>query len=372
MARIKKEPKQNHRYPPGTLIAVNLYDNHCYFEAEIKRYGSGNRNKDEAFVQYLDDKQTSGWIDLNVIPVVKVSEDNVLTNTECEGLPKKEIGYMGRRLTARWSDNISYSGTITKTSKDNKNFVYISWDEGDQCWYNLLAETQFPDAFDPRWSRENEKNNAKPTTSKPKKVKKEEKISPDPVTSLFEKQRKENQEKYPVGSLISIDIYGDEHYHEAYVRKHQTNPKKQEIKKNEQWIWVEFVVDKSKNAIDLSKRTVIKMTEENTIRLDKLKRGDERGFLGKRLVVEWADGNKYSGKATRSARDNKHFVFVEYDDGDQCWCDLENESEWYVEGEGPNDDEDAEGSIDGKNATKSKRKGGTKTSNKSQKKAKSA
>ncbi len=370
MARIKKETKQNH-YPPGTLLAVNLYDNENYFEGELKHYGSGKRSKNEAFIQYRDDKNSSGWIDLNVIQVVELAKDNILTKDESEekSVTDKEKGYIGRRLTVNWRDDVRYSGCITKVLKDNKNFVFIEYDDGDECWYNLLPNLQREDIVDENFK----KYDSKPTTKPSKKIKKEEKSSSDTAATLFEKTRKENQEKYPVGSLISIDIYGDEHYHEAYVKRFQSNPKKKEIEANEQWIYVEFVTDNSKSGIDLSQRTVIKMTEENTIRLDKLKPGDERGFLGKRLVVEWADGNKYCGKATRSARDNKHFVFVEYDDGDQCWCDLERESEWHLEDEDPDDEStiDSE-SANMKSKAKSKRKGAAKTSDKSKKKAKSA
>ena len=372
MARIKKEAKQTH-YPPGTLVAVNLYDNGNFFEGEVKHYGSGERSTDEVFVQYLDDKESSGWIDLNVIQVVELPKDNVLTQEECveKNITGDEKGYMGHRLAVLWRDDVRYSGTITKVLKDNKNFVFISYDDGDKCWFNLLPELQQPDVLDIR---------RKTAAKASKKMKKEEKSSSDKAVSLFEKKRKEFHEKYPIGSLISVDVYGDEHYHEAIVAKFHANPKRREIEANQQWIWVDFVADNSRSGIDLSQKKVIKMMEENIIRLDKLKSGDERGFLGKRIVVEWADGNKYCGKATRSARDNKYFVFVEYDDGDQCWCDLQRESEWHLEDEIPSDScgegEDAAGDSEieipdvPQSNGKSKRKGATKKRDKSTKKAK--
>lgn len=371
MAKIKKEKKQTH-YPPGTLLAVNLYDNGNFFEGQVVPEGSGKRSKDEVFVQYVDEKGSSGWIDLNVIQVVELPKDNILTKEECDekSITGDEKGYMGRRLSVLWRDDVTYTGTITKVLKDNKNFVFISYDDGDKCWYNLLPENQEPDVHESR----------KTTGKASKKIKKEDKSSSDNAVSLFYKKQKEIHEKYPIGSFISVDVYGDGHYHEAVVAKLHDNPNRKQIEENQQWIWVDFVVDNSRSGIDLNVKKAIKMTEENTIRIDKLKPGDERGFLGKRIVVEWADGNKYCGKATRSARDNKFFVFLEYDDGDQCWCDLHREREWHLEdqvssdsagdGEDGMDDTDSESADVTRSKAKSKRKGATKQPDKSTKKAK--
>merc|ERR1719413_173946 len=106
------------------------------------------------------------------------------------------------------------------------------------------------------------------------------------------------------------------------------------MKKGEQWVYIQFLDKaKTKQWIDLKCINVINMTAEKTIRLDTLTKNDEKGFLGKRIVVQWPDGNKYRGLATRSARDNKYFVFLEYDDGDECWCDLQRETEWSIDDE---------------------------------------
>ena len=145
MSKVKKETNQK-KYAPGTLLAVDLYENGNFFEAKLKHYRTENQKKDEewALVQYLDDNETENWIDLNVKDVVELTDDNIFTQEESENLSEDEKGHLGRRLTVLWLDNDRNSGTITKTLKDKKDFVFISYDCGDKCWYNLLAEFQEP------------------------------------------------------------------------------------------------------------------------------------------------------------------------------------------------------------------------------------
>ena len=166
------------------------------------------------------------------------------------------------------------------------------------------------------------------------------------------------------------------------MKKYLATTNKKQQAKGEQWVSIQFLDKaKTKQWIDLSCIKVVKMTEENTLRLNKLKPGDERGFLGKRIVVVWPDGNKYRGLATRSAKDNKHFVFLEYDDGDECWCDLERESEWSIDEEpssgsdGSDKNEEGDSSDESadapKSKTRAKRRGNAGSSGQSTKKAKS-
>ena len=371
---------------------MDLYANGNYFEAEVKHFGTGERSKGEAFVQFLDDAATENWINLNVTHVVELAKDNVLTQEDCdkENIADDEKGHMGRRLTVSWLDDARHSGTITKIMKDNKNFVFISYDNEDKCWYNLLPECEEPGVVEEEKSVSKKKNIRKRTSSSSSaKIKTEEKSSSSSslskkAASEYEMARKKLEKKYPVGSLISVDIYHDEHYHEAYVKKYLAVTSKKQQVKGEHWVSIQFS-DKSKTKqwIDLSCIKVVKMTEENTLRLDKLKPGDDRGFLGKRIVVVWPDGNKYRGLATRSAKDNKHFIFLEYDDGDECWCDLQRESEWSFDDEASSDDEDNDqneeenncddGSSDEpKSKTRAKRSGNAESPGQSSKKAKSA
>lgn len=387
MARIKRETHQKQRkYAPGTILAVDLYDNGNYFEAEVKRYGADKQNKDEAFVQYLDDKDTNSWIDFKVTRVVELAKNNVLTQEECvDGeVADDEKGHIGRRLTVSWLDDARYSGTITKVMKDNKNFVFISYDHGDRCWYNLLPECEEPSVVEAEESAA-KKNSSKHKSKSSNKIKNEEKSSSDQKASEYEAKRKELEKKYPIGSLISVDIYHDEHYHEAYVKKYLAISNKKQQAKGEQWVSIQFLDKaKTKQWIDLSCIKVIKMTEENTLRLSEMKPGNERGFLGKRIVVVWPDGNKYRGLATRSAKDNKHFVFLEYDDGDECWCDLERESEWSIDDEASSGSDGSDGSdkneegdssdesLDApKSRTRVKRRGNVGSAGQSTKKARS-
>jgi len=381
MAKVKRETNQK-KYAPGTLLAVDLYENGNFFEAKLKHYRT-NQKKDEewALVQYLDDNETENWIDLNVKDVVELAEDNVLTQEESENLSEDEKGHLGRRLTVLWLNNDRYSGTITKTLKDKKDFVFISYDCGDKCWYNLLAEFQEPSEIEEKSS-----TNKRSRKKKSKKVRGEDESSStqkanDPESKKHEAARKELEKKYPIGSVISVDVYHDEHYHEAVVKKYLTNANKRQQAKGEQWVYIQFLDKaKTKQWIDLSCIKAIKMTEENTLRLNALKAGDKRGFLGKKIVVVWQDGNRYCGLATRCAKDNEHFVFLEYDDGDECWCDLEREIEWNFDGEealvsddGFDNKNTSDESVDeGKPRARPKRRGNTtESSGKSTKKAKS-
>jgi len=386
MPRVKKESNASSavddekQYPPGTMLAVDLYTNGNYFEAILKHYRTEKRDKNArwAYVQYIDDRGTKGWIDLNIIKVVELARENILTQDDCDSnkLRDEDKGFMGRRLTVLWLDEARYTGTITKTTKDKKNFVFIHYDNGDKCWYNLAPESEEPSRIE-----ETETNNTgskrrsaasasatrgsgKSTTtssrSSSSKVKREPSIKTEDESvsasrkamieensKKHEMARKELEKKYPIGSTIAVDIYHDEHYHEAILKKYLLHASKKQQAKGEQWVYIHFL-DKSKTKqwIDLSCIKAIKMTREKILRLDQVKKGTEKGFLGKRIVLEWSDGNKYRGLATRSARDNKHFVYLEYDDGDECWCDLQREREWSIDDEEDDENDDEEDEVD--------------------------
>jgi len=393
--KIKTETKtslqQQRNYPAGTMLAVDLYANGNFFEAVLKNYQTDKRNKDAkwANMQYLDDNETKGLVDLNTIQVVEVSEENILSQDDCVGknLTDDEKGFLGRRLTVLWLDDARYTGTITKTMKDKKNFVFITYDNGDKCWYNLSPDCKEPSRFE-ETQRANKKNGHKTTSKSSTKIKKEsanaqeelsasKKSNIDSDTKKHEMAKKELEKKYPIGCTISVDIYHDEHYHEATVKKYLSNTNKKQQVRGEQWVYIQFLDKaKTKQWIDLSCIKVIKMTPEKSLRLDEVKPGDKKGFLGNRIVVQWPDGNKYRGLTTKSAKDNKYFVFLEYDDGDKCWCDLQRESEWHIEGEDflevdDDDDNSSDGSVQvEKSRAKSKRKGNTEVPGQSTKKAK--
>ena len=380
MAKIKKETK---KYPAGTMLAVDLYNNGNFFEAELKNYRTDKRNKDEvwAYVKYHDDEETEGWIDLNIIQVIELSQDNILTLEDCaaENLTDDEKGFLGRRLTVLWLDDARYTGTVTKILKDDNEFVFIKYDNGDKCWYNLSPEYEQESQYDESENTTNKRTTRKSETKSSTTVKKEEESSTSNKSNAdadFDMSRKNLEKKYPVGCTISVDVYHDEHYHEATVKKYLLNANKRQQAKGEHWVYIEFF-DKArtKQWIDLGCIKVIRMTPEKTLRLDQLKPGDDKGFLGRRIVVMWQDGNKYRGLATRSAKNNKHFVFVEYDDGDECWCDLKRESEWSFDGDGSlgsddDDDNSSDESEEEENTrAKTKRKGNAEGQDRSTKRA---
>jgi len=349
MANIKEEAtvalQEGKKYVAGTIIAVDLYANGNFFEALLQHYRTDRRAKDEvwAYMKYLDDKETKGWVDLNATKTVELNEENILTE---EGAAEQDLtderGFLGRRLTVKWVDDARYTGTITKIMKDNKNFVFITYDNGDKCWYNLSPATEEPSQYEETQNTANSKSR-KTTSKKVKKEKEDDDKDSNPEIEKFKKARKDLEKKYPVGCTIAVDIYRDEHYHDAKVTKYLATPTKKQMEKGEQWVHIQFLDNsRSKQWIDLNYINVIRMTPENTLRLSEIKPTDEKGFLGKRLIIEWPDGNKYRGVATKSARDNKHFVYVEYDDGDECWCDLQLESEWNFDDEERDVEDDAE------------------------------
>ena len=379
LSRIKKEKKlstaqqqqqQQRMFPVGSMLAVDLYANGNFFEAVLNDYGTDEKDKDveQAEMHYLDDNNTKGWIDLNVIQAVELSQEKILTlNDSDDKLTDDEKGFLGRRLTVQWSDGVRYSGMISKTMKNKKNFVFISYDDGDKCWYNLSPQKEKTPRKDaPRNTTDTNSKRSSSATSKSARIKNESLDEEEESSSNKKSQeiiKRELQKKYPIGSTIAVDVYHDEHYHDAVVKKYQSNPSKQSQARGEQWVYLHFMSNKgnSKQWIDLNCIKAIKVTPESTRRLDDVKPGEDKGFLGKRITLEWSDGNKYRGIATRSVKDNKYFVFLEYDDGDQCWCDLQRESEWSIEGEDTlelddddNDDNDDDDDDDNSSGESSK------------------
>lgn len=341
----RNQPK---KYTVGTRLAVDLYDHGNFFEATVKNTND-LKTKGVVKVQYFDKDETVGTIDLNQTPTVELVQGNILALDDCanEHLSNDQKGFLGRRLTVQWEDNQRYSGTIIKTLRNQKSFVFIRYDDGDSVWYNLSHEKER--AVE---SSTNQKSSGKSAPKPPTKIKSE---SFDEATSRksnsakkasqpdsnFEEARRELAKKYPIGCRIAVDSYHDQHYHEATLRKYIPNPSKAQQAKGEQWVYLHWLdKEKPRNWVDLNCIKAVKIVPEEIFMLDDLQNGQDKGFLGKRIVVQWKDGNKYCGLATKCSKDNKHFVFLEYDDGDQCWCDLQSESYWSIDGEDTFDDYD--------------------------------
>ena len=154
------------------------------------------------------------------------------------------------------------------------------------------------------------------------------------------------EEKYPIGLAISVAYHHDDHFYDCIVTKHHNHTKVQ-TERGEEWVYVQFANDRSKHCIDLNIVKSITPLSQDVLTLkewqNKKKTGnDYDGFIGQRIEVEWNDGNKYVGVATKMMKNNRYFVFMEYDDGDQCWCDLREEHDWNVIGidDELNDDDD--------------------------------
>jgi len=143
------------------------------------------------------------------------------------------------------------------------------------------------------------------------------------------------KQKYPIGSPLSVAYHHDEHFYPCIVKKYHT-PTKLQVERGEEWIFAQFA-DKTKQWVDLHCIHYMKIPPEETWTLDDTgdddPNNDGSSLLGKRIDVVWNDGNEYCGIVTKIMKNNQHFVFLEYSDGDKCWCDLREEYEWSIRGE---------------------------------------
>ena len=149
---------------------------------------------------------------------------------------------------------------------------------------------------------------------------------------------------YPIGSLLSIAYHNDGHYYDCTVKKHYPNTNKQSDSRK-QWLFVHFTPSVSipqQRWIDVNCIPSLRINMSDdifTLQDDSNNRSrknipcsksnitDGIDLLGKEVVVEW-NSKQWRGKVTKVMKDNDHFVFIEYDNGDQSWCDLQNENSW--------------------------------------------
>jgi hypothetical protein len=141
---------------------------------------------------------------------------------------------------------------------------------------------------------------------------------------------KKNQFKLEPGSLLIFDRYSDGHFHEAIVQKYLP-PERQQREPDTCWVFVQDVEHDvperqwKKNWVDLNSFKSYIVERDNIVVIDADDHEDDNSFLGKRLSVKWSDGNYYKGTVTKTLSSNTDFVFIDYDDGDQCWSNLGEE-----------------------------------------------
>ena len=340
--KIKKESssssnatsQQKKKFPVGTLLAVNLFGDDNYFEARLKGYNRSANSKDKnvlwANLHYLhDDKPLQN--DLNLLKVIDLSKETIVEYNDDK---KKvdddddETGFLGRRIIVQWPDGKRYTGMIIKYMEDKKNFAFIKYDDGEECWYNLSPTKEKVARNEETVSNSSSSSsssNNKNSNSSTKKVKQEIAADTDTI-----------ERKYPPGTHISVALHHDEHFYDCVVKKYLKRTKAQ-VEKNTKWGYVEWSEGKTsskKNGdwIDLNFIKAIKIKPERIITLNEIDdlEEDAIGFLGNRMELKWNDGNEYVGIVTKAMKNNKYFVFLEYDDGDKCWCDLRQESEWSI------------------------------------------
>jgi len=138
---------------------------------------------------------------------------------------------------------------------------------------------------------------------------------------------KKNNENIEPGTILLLERFCDGHFYEAVAKKYLSDSRKTKVRASECWIFVHFK-DWTKNWIDLNAIRGFFLDQDQIIRLgQEEEHGDDDTFLGKRLAVQWKDGNNYSGTVTKTIATDTNFVYIEYDDGDQCWSDLADEED---------------------------------------------
>ncbi|KAL3923917.1 MAG: hypothetical protein SGILL_001366 [Bacillariaceae sp.] len=133
------------------------------------------------------------------------------------------------------------------------------------------------------------------------------------------------------GTLVIFDRYNDGHYHEAVVQKYLP-PERQEKEPDKCWVFVanveQDVPEKSwkRNWVDLDQFKTFVVERDEILGIGDDDEDDDT-FLGKRFSVQWSDGNYYAGTVTKTLSTNTNYIFIDYDDGDQCWSDLAKEAD---------------------------------------------
>jgi hypothetical protein len=145
---------------------------------------------------------------------------------------------------------------------------------------------------------------------------------------------KKNKESLEPETRLLLERYNDGHFYEVIFKRYLSEARRQKADENSCWVFVHFVEkdlperEWSKCWIDLNTLRTFLLDDDQVMHLDEWEPDDDEegdSFLGKRLIVKWKDGNKYSGTVTRTIATNTNIVFIEYDDGDQCWSDLNEE-----------------------------------------------
>lgn len=139
---------------------------------------------------------------------------------------------------------------------------------------------------------------------------------------------KRNQRDLEPDTHIIFERFSDGHFHEAIFKKYLP-PEKQSKEPHTCWVFahiIDYDLPESKwppSWVDLNSFRSFILDPDDVITAKKQMRG--ASSLGKRLRVKWKDGNYYDGVVTRTLSSDKNFVYIEYDDGDQCWSSLGEE-----------------------------------------------
>ena len=123
-----------------------------------------------------------------------------------------------------------------------------------------------------------------------------EKNATDTLTSQLRKGKKGNnksEDKYKIGTMLAIDLYGDGNHFEAELKAYSRSANLKDL--NCCWVKLKYTNGNTIRSNDLNLAKVIDLSQHDILEYvddattDALPT-EERGYLGRRIIVQWSDG----------------------------------------------------------------------------------
>ena len=123
-----------------------------------------------------------------------------------------------------------------------------------------------------------------------------EKNATDTLPSQLRKGKKGNnksEDKYKIGTMLAIDLYGDDNHFEAELKAYNRSANLKDL--NCCWVKLKYTNGNTirsndlnlAKVIDLSQHDILEYVDDATTEALPM---EERGYLGRRIIVQWSDG----------------------------------------------------------------------------------
>ena len=123
-----------------------------------------------------------------------------------------------------------------------------------------------------------------------------EKNATDTLPSQLRKGKKGNnksEDKYKIGTMLAIDLYGDDNHFEAELKAYSRSANLKDL--NCCWVKLKYTNGNTirsndlnlAKVIDLSQHDILEYVDDATTEALPM---EERGYLGRRIIVQWSDG----------------------------------------------------------------------------------